>query len=157
MKTTIRDSSDRILATGHAEEVRGSTNILKTSALETCETSATGRALSMLGYLGSEVAGAEEIANALEQQKELEQVERLKAHNAAVRDHIESIVAIKTYLLNGQYEAAYEAIAEIPDEDKLSLWIATTAGGIWTTKEREQMKSNEWTAARKNYHSGEGL
>jgi hypothetical protein len=35
-----------LLASGHAEEVRGSNHITKTSHLEVCETSALGRALS---------------------------------------------------------------------------------------------------------------
>ena len=152
MRATIRDKEGRVLATGHAEEVRGSTKILSTSALETCETSAWGRCLSCFGSLGSEIAGAEEIANALEQQKELELVERLLVHNAAVRDHIESIVAIKHYLANDEYSAAYEAMSEVPDDDWKALWVATTKGGIFTTKEREKFKSNEWTAARKQYH-----
>ena len=152
VRATIKDTEGRIIATGHAEEVRGSTNILKTSALETCETSAWGRCLSNFGLLGTEVAGAEEIANALEQQKEQEQVERLKAHNGAVRDHIESIVAIKAFLLNDEYEAAYEAVAEIPEEDRRTLWISTSAGGIFTTKERAQMKDNSWTEARRAHH-----
>ena len=37
-------------ATGYAEELVGSTNVNKTSALENCETSAIGRALANLGY-----------------------------------------------------------------------------------------------------------
>lgn len=37
-------------ATGYAEEIIGSTNVNKTSALENCETSAIGRALANLGY-----------------------------------------------------------------------------------------------------------
>lgn len=152
VKATIKDDSGRVVATGFAEEIRGSTNILKTSALETCETSAVGRALAFLGYAGTEIAGAEEISNALEQQKEAEQVEALKAHNHAVRDNIESITAIKAHLLSDEYEAAYEAVAEIPEDDRTKLWISTSRGGIWTTRERAQMKSNEWTAARKSHH-----
>jgi len=154
VKTTIKDHEGRVVATGHAEEERGRTNILKTSALETCETSAVGRALSFLSYSGTSIASAEELANALAQQKEGELVERLKAHNAAVRDHIESIVAIKAYLANEEYGLAYEAVEEIPQEDRLTLWISTSNGGIWTTKERAQMKSDDWAQARKDYHGG---
>ena len=153
IKTTIKDHEGRPVATGHAEELRGSSNILKTSAVETCETSSWGRALSALGYGGTSIASAEELANALAQQKESELIDRLKAHNACLRDHIESVVAVKAYLLNGQYDAAYEAVEEIPEEDRRTLWISPTNGGIWTTKEREAMKSNEWTAARKAYHA----
>ena len=39
-------------ATGHAEEIRGSSMVNKTSALENCETSAIGRALANYQYQG---------------------------------------------------------------------------------------------------------
>ena len=58
--------------TGHAEEVIGSTQINKTSALENCETSAIGRCLSCLniGIIDS-FASADEVANAIiKQEKE---------------------------------------------------------------------------------------
>ena len=54
--------------TGHAEEVRGSTMINKTSALENAETSAIGRALASYGLVGTEFASADEVANAISQQ-----------------------------------------------------------------------------------------
>jgi deoxycytidylate deaminase len=153
IKATILDPDGRVIATGLAEEVRGSTNINKTSSLENCETSAVGRALAFFGLGGTFIASADEVADAEKQQAELAVSERLKAHNAALRDHIESVCAVKVYLLNDQYSAAYEAIAEIPDEDKLCLWMAPSNGGIWTTQERAAMKSDEWTAARKEYHN----
>lgn len=68
-KTTIKNENDRILAVGHAEETRGSTQINRTSALENCETSSVGRALAILGYGGTELASADEVANAIGQQK----------------------------------------------------------------------------------------
>ena len=40
-----------IKGTGHAMEVRGSSNINKTSHVECAETSAIGRALAMMGYM----------------------------------------------------------------------------------------------------------
>lgn len=54
--------------TGLAEEIRNSNNINKTSALENCETSAIGRALSSAGYFGTEFCSANELENALDQQ-----------------------------------------------------------------------------------------
>ena len=55
--------------TGHAEEIIGSSQINKTSALENCETSAWGRALANLGIgLDTSVASYEEVANAVKQQ-----------------------------------------------------------------------------------------
>ena len=57
--------------TGHAEEVFGSTQINKTSALENCETSAVGRALAMMG-IGTEesLASGDEVANAIFKQND---------------------------------------------------------------------------------------
>jgi|AntAceMinimDraft_3_1070362.scaffolds.fasta_scaffold57593_1 hypothetical protein len=63
MKATVEVKG--ATATGYAEEVRGSTSINKTSALENCETSAIGRALAFFGYAGTEIASADEVANAI--------------------------------------------------------------------------------------------
>jgi len=51
-----------IIGSGMAEEIRGSSNVNKTSALENCETSAIGRALASLGLHGGSYASANEIA-----------------------------------------------------------------------------------------------
>lgn len=58
-----------LLGTGYAEEQRGSSMINKTSALENCETSAIGRALSASGFSGGgEYASANEVQQAIHQQ-----------------------------------------------------------------------------------------
>jgi len=72
-KTTIRHAvkgSSGFLkaATGHAFEKFGSTTINKTSHIEVAETSAVGRALAFLGYAGTEIASADEVAQAISQQ-----------------------------------------------------------------------------------------
>jgi len=71
MSATIRDQNGSILGLDYAEEVRGSSNINKTSALENCSTSAIGRALCAAGYnkTGTGVASAEEVTVAIERQK----------------------------------------------------------------------------------------
>lgn len=69
-ETTIWINGEMV-ANGLAEEVRGSTFINKTSAIENSETSAIGRALSNLGLMGSEYASAEEMVNALQNQKKV--------------------------------------------------------------------------------------
>ena len=53
--------SDRPISTGIAEEIRGSSNVNKTSAVENGETSAIGRALANLGLAGGEYASDFEI------------------------------------------------------------------------------------------------
>ena len=69
MKAMITDEAGRLLATGHSEEVRKASQINRTSALENAETSAIGRALAALGLGGTEFASADEVANAIGQQK----------------------------------------------------------------------------------------
>jgi len=58
-----------VLATGLAEEEKGSTFINKTSYVENCETSAWGRALGNFGIgIDSSVATADEVKNAIANQ-----------------------------------------------------------------------------------------
>ena len=66
IKVSVFDSNGIQKSSGHAEEIRGSSNINKTSALENCETSALGRALGGLGIGVKEaMASAEEVQNAI--------------------------------------------------------------------------------------------
>lgn len=77
VQAKIYDEKDHLLASGTAEEEKGSSQINSTSYVENCETSAVGRALGMLG-IGSEenMASAEEIAVALMNQVELPEGKR---------------------------------------------------------------------------------
>ena len=71
MKATILDDVGRVIATGTAEELKGSTFINKTSYIENCETSAWGRALGNLGIgIDTSIASADEVHLAIKQHKE---------------------------------------------------------------------------------------
>ncbi len=71
MCTTIRDATGLPIATGHAHEVKGSSNINKTSHIENCETSAVGRALAMLGIgIDTSIASANEVETAIAQSEQ---------------------------------------------------------------------------------------
>lgn len=60
-----------VVATGMAEEKKGSSNINKSSLYENCETSAIGRALAACGFVGESisVSTAEEVQSAIGKQK----------------------------------------------------------------------------------------
>jgi len=65
--------------TGIASETKGSTFINKTSHYENCETSSRARALSGLGIgVEESCASAEEVANAMMQQSEIDTIKNLK-------------------------------------------------------------------------------
>ena len=122
-----------VIATGYAEEVRTASNINRTSALENCETSAVGRALAFFGLGGSEIASADEVANAIQQQNNQaynEEIERLIAHNEAWRNNDGSIYFIKEYINMDEphWENIAEAWGEISNEDKEALWMAPSKG-----------------------------
>lgn len=69
IKAQIITPESKIIATGHAQEFRKASQINGTSYVENCETSAIGRALACLGLGGSEFASANEVVNAIYQQK----------------------------------------------------------------------------------------
>jgi hypothetical protein len=73
VQTKITTPSGVVIATGLAEEFRGKNIINTTSALENAETSSIGRALACLSLGGSEYASANEVENAISQQKQIKQ------------------------------------------------------------------------------------
>lgn len=68
-KAVIKNKDGMIIGSGYAEEIRGSSNVNKTSAIENCETSAVGRALASIGLHGGQYASINEVEQA--QQKEV--------------------------------------------------------------------------------------
>lgn len=79
--------NDKVIATGYAEEVRGDGNYInQTSAVENCETSSIGRALSNLGLGGSEYASANELENALAQQEQIKQNSNQQTYKAQIQN-----------------------------------------------------------------------
>jgi len=73
-KAAVYDEFGHLLGVGHAYEKEDSSFINKTSYIENCETSAVGRALAMCGFgIDVSVASAEEVQNAIENQKVTEE------------------------------------------------------------------------------------
>jgi len=149
IKTEISDESGRVISTGFAEEVRSASRINKTSAFENAETSAVGRALAFFGLAGSEIASADEVAGAINQQKTQEAVEHLVKHNEAMKANFEAIFNIKEGIRANDPYKVLENLQDISNEDQESLWVASTKGGVFTTQERAYFKTDEFNAVRK--------
>lgn len=147
IKATIKDSTGKIVGTGLAHEVQGSTNINKTSHVENCETSAIGRALANIGKAGTEYASANEVSDAIINQKVEEATEKLRGLVSAVLSNHSSIVAIKEGIALDNLSEAAEEWFTLEDDIKASLWIAPSKGGVFTTREREVIKSSEFRMA----------
>lgn len=89
IKATILNEEGRVIATGTAEETKGSSFINKTSFVENCETSAWGRALGNLGIgIDTSIASAFEVNNAIKQQ---EQKPKLKLTESQLKAMIVAI------------------------------------------------------------------
>lgn len=137
MKAIIANSEGRVLATGHAEEFRKSSQINSTSALENAETSAIGRALAALGLGGTEFASADEVANAIKQQRTI-------TPNSGAGDGMtnkqkqiiaDTAVQIKDKIADNNEWGAYSLAVTIEDlEGKLYLW------SLLDSKERATIK-----------------
>ena len=132
----IFDEQGRIRGSGVAEEFREASRINQTSAMENCETSAFGRALASMGYGGDVAyASAEEVVNAMNTETTNDAVK----HNHAVRENLEEIYNIKVAMQNEDWDTAACYVMDFDDDTAGALWVATTKGGIWTTKERDEL------------------
>jgi hypothetical protein len=150
MQAIIKDESDRVIGTGFAEEVRGSTNINKTSALENCETSAIGRALAACGFAGTEYASANEVTTAIIQQEVIKATDKLqmaigkyKQFGIFVRDNLDAINYIKERLSDDDVAGARGALEDFSEEDQTMVLMAPTKGGIFTTEEIKYIRTGE--------------
>ena len=77
VRCEVYTEAGELLAAGHAEEVRDSSHINQTSALENAETSAMGRALGIAGYDAcNNIASADEVSSAINQQSSLSSAPR---------------------------------------------------------------------------------
>ena len=147
VKVWITDPEGRTRGTGHAEEDRSASRINQTSALENCETSAFGRALASIGFGGdASYASAEEVVNAINTQ---EQNTDLLDHMSAAREHWQSVSAIKEAILQDDLVFACQLYAELGHKAQEALYKAPSKGGIFTTAERNYMRSNDWNATMK--------
>ena len=165
VKSTIFDAEGKIISTGHAEEVRSSSKINSTSALENAETSSLGRALSFHKYAGSEIASADEWANAIREQNNKTIFAQQKDHMDKVREHEESLRVTCKYLLESENPdadrercllVARECFNEIPDEDKIKLWKAPKKGGFFRTHERKLLSEAGEIFSRKRKEVDDG-
>ena len=151
VEAAIQDYNGDVIATGHAEEDRSDGKVNEFSAVENCETSAVGRCLAFMGHAGGEIRSADEFSDALIKQTEKRLHEGFAKTTEAVEANHDSLVAIRQFLADDNFDAAREAWNEISHDDQAAIWRATTKGGWFSPRERQQMKwwSNDFERGRK--------
>jgi|TARA_B100000085_G_scaffold188221_1_gene172153 hypothetical protein len=93
MKATIRNPAGTVIATGFAEEIRGSSNVNKTSAIENCESSAWGRALANLGMHGGQIASIDEIHKAERNNTAIDEKAQWQQWAASCEAHVQTLTS----------------------------------------------------------------
>jgi len=144
-RAVITDKEGRQLSSGIAEEKRNSSNINKTSAVENCETSAVGRALAFFGMAGTEIASADEVANAINQQNTVvdPDYQYALAHGNAVRENLDEIHQMKMAMsVEEDYMTAAGIFLDFDEETMNALRRAPSKGGVWTTEEVAMLKAD---------------
>ena len=150
IRAKISTSTGYLKATGIAREEKSDDykSVNHTSWVENCETSAIGRALAVFGYGGTvEFASAEEVSDATIKQEINRVVARQANHIRAAFMYYDSVMAVKGGIVTGELSEAAEAWFTLEDSVKEDLWLSTTHGGIWSTHERDVIKSTEFREA----------
>ena len=114
VRAVITDKLTRVIASGLAEEVRGTGMVNKGSALENCETSAIGRALACLGLAGSEYASLNELEIHSGKVAKIEQMENLKAVTPAKKPRADAF----TRCIEEVGGDEFEAVKSAPEEQR---------------------------------------
>lgn len=135
-----------LIATGHAQEFRASSQINKTSYVENCETSAIGRALAAFGIGGTEFATANEVQNAIHQQANPgkgpthtptsdaweSQTEDMKVYLTDKANNVRTLLARNDDA--GAWDELTEKDDELDEHAKVALWTR------FDSKERSRLK-----------------
>ena len=153
MVSKVYDIDNRLVSTGWAEERRDASRLHGTSSLEICETSACGRAIAFLhrDLMGTEIASADEVANAISQQNDGEFLEFM----ATVRANFDWVMYAKEAIANEDWQSLAGIWGDIDHETMATLFRAPTKGGIFTTEERAACKGNDaFNQARKELANG---
>jgi len=95
---------------GLAEEYRSKNHINANSALENCQTSAIGRAMSSAGMTGSEFSSAEEVVNAINDKPKIQDVEKEEKKQTKQKQKEESGTF---YNLDDSILFTFEEVSEI--------------------------------------------
>ena len=153
MVSKVYDLDNRLVSTGWAEERRDASRLHGTSSLEICETSACGRAVAFLhrDLMGTEIASADEVANAISQQNDGEFLHFMQT----VRDNFDWVMYAKEAIANEDWQSLAAIWGDIDHQTMADLFRAPTKGGIFTTEERAACKGNDaFNQARKELANG---
>ena len=145
IRAEVVTDQGQVLGTGTAFENRSGSYINKTSYIENCETSAVGRALGMAGFgIDESMCSADELLNALENQKKLEAPPAQKAPSKPV--------SVQTSAADVQTSATVPAAPDVASRKALLMqWGADHKLGMVQVGDRIKSLQNGGAAPAGNW------
>lgn len=142
------------LGTGHAEELRGEGLVNKTSAIENCETSAIGRALSAIGLSGGEYASANEMDGVERKtQAKAQPAKNVRTGAQLAQEYILQIKGMHTVSeLQGWLSANASNLEKFESNNKANAELVKNAikkraGEISDSPGKGEVPSDDWASA----------
>ena len=139
IKAEVRNADGFIIGSGLAEEIRNSSYITRTSAVEVCETSAIGRALASLGLHGGQYASANEMVGVDRKKEAIKQLSTQEPNNF-------SKVMKKSELEDEKEPEKTEwNIEKFPRHSDFANWIENKArdeGASWLNENLDKIRGH---------------
>ncbi|PHQ58249.1 MAG: hypothetical protein COA30_00845 [Sulfurimonas sp.] len=146
---------DNVIATGYAEEVRGDGNFINTtSAVENCETSSIGRALSAFGLAGGEYASSFEVANAVVQQTHNQSTSSSQHNNYVQEAHQPNQSQNQSYQQSfspHEFSSLYSLGLQVLEKGS-NLVIVGDRDIIFNSKDSIKAFSFRWSSQEKHWY-----
>ena len=104
------------------------------------------KAIALHG-LGLYIYAGEDLPQAVKEQAAADEAKKEDDYEALVERCLDTLTVVRESLAVNDYGSAKSAWRELDEETMTALWKAPSKGGWFTTVERQQMRSPEWSAA----------
>lgn len=107
------------------------------------------KAVAVVGGIGWYIYAGEDMPDATvaAEAEKIRQAAEQAEYEELCKEHDETIAAIISGIESDDYAKAAEAWFELDEETKRALWKAPSKGGVFSTRERDIMKSAEFREA----------
>ena len=142
-----REHPDTPISEGHAEEIRGSSLVNKTSAIENCSTSALGRAIAFCGLHGGQMASINEIEKAQNNEKNIDENKPKEEKKLTLDETIKKTEQDRKDIADGKYTPVTETKSQVDWEKihatymkNISTFPSQSMCHFWFNKQKDILK-----------------
>ena len=150
-----REHPDTPISEGHAEEIRGSSLVNKTSAIENCSTSALGRAIAFCGLHGGQMASINEIEKAQNNEKNIDENKPKEEKKLTLDETIKKTEQDRKDIADGKYTPVTETKSQVDWEKihatymkNISTFPSQSMCHFWFNKQKDILKDMKTAVPR---------